>query len=162
MSGGFNYDEQGLGKTTETLLMIWFNNRVLELDAEIESYRRASNKKDDAFKGLKLCVWQKKLAEEKISVIERFDRLLERWQSVKTKNSVHNDLQSCHIIHAFSPAPSAAIWMQAMGRAVCFEKLFRCLIFEYFVDGTLNVKQLQRSTANALSSIAAMMSMEGV
>ncbi|KAF2462481.1 uncharacterized protein BDR25DRAFT_320692, partial [Lindgomyces ingoldianus] len=71
-------------------------------------------------------------------------------------NSGLNLHYNCCNMHAFSPAPSSPIWIQACGRIVRFGQTKDCLIIKYYVKNTSNHRQIANATSNALAGISAL------
>lgn len=111
--------------------------------------------------------------EDKQSIVHRFQEPLKRWSEPGFTSVDRDDIEVlvlsyhmnsglnlhhyCHNLHAPSPPPSYAIWIQSCGRIIRFGQNYECVIIQYQVEGTYNTTQMATVMKNALSSIAALM-----
>lgn len=111
--------------------------------------------------------------DEKQKNVEHFQQPLARWGNPAFAGLAPDDIEvlvlsyhmnsglnlhfNCHNLHAPSPPPSYAIWVQSCGRIVRFGQEFECVIIQYHVEGTYNTTQMAVVMKNALASISALM-----
>lgn len=110
--------------------------------------------------------------DARLKYIDSFNSPLERWIKPGFHGTTPNDVEvlvltyymnsglnlhhQCHNLHAVSPPPSFAIWVQGVGRIVRFGNKSDCVIISYLMEKTFNVQQMANVLKNHLTTVAAM------